>query len=460
MVLRWNTASLAFYFACFNLCLAYGFSSTALAATKKSEKRPITNPKFDPTGAEVELFNGIETGQIEARLMPKGALSGTVFIANKTDKPLNVKVPDAVVAVPIHSQFGGGVGGLGGGGFGGGGIAGGGIGGQGGGQQALGGGFGGGLGGGGLGAGLGGGQAGGGGFFSIPPERTVAVKFNSVCLQHGRPEPTVSSRYRLIPVSRVTDEPVVHELLAAVGTGMLDPLTAQAAAWAVSNNMSWQQLAAKTVEHLGGQPSTPYFTQEQLNRAQRLLAQVIERSKGRQMEPAAANTTPSRLAAAMQNPPAVGDVIDFELSALGGGTAKLAKLTESGPVVVVLLRGFPGYQCPLCTKQFGDFMDHADELKKAGAKVVFIYPGPSQKLQERAAEFVKGKDYPDHFQILLDPEMKFAAAYGLRWNAAGETTYPSTFIVNSKRVVTFATVSKTHGGRVKADDVPKALPRP
>lgn len=459
MVLPWNAASLTVCFACFNFCLANGFNSMAMAAGGKSEKRPITNPRFDPNGTEIELFSGMDAGQLEARLMPKGALSGTVFIANKTDKPLNVKVPSAVIAVPIHSQFGGAVGGLGGGGFGGGGLAGGGIGGQGGGQQALGGGFGGGLGGGGLGAGLGGGQAGGGGFFSIPPERTIAVKFHSVCLQHGRPEPTVSSRYRLMPVSRVTEDPVVQELLTAVGSGMIDPQTAQAAAWAVTNKMSWEQLAAKTVEHLGGQPSTPYFTQEQLFGAQRMLAQVVERAKGRPQETAGAATTPSRLAAVMANPPAIGDVIDFELPALGGGTAKLAKLTESGPVVVVLLRGYPGYQCPLCTKQFGDFMDHADDLKKAGAKVVFIYPGPSQKLQERAAEFVKGKDYPDHFQIVLDPEMKFAAAYGLRWNAAGETTYPSTFIVDRKRVVTFATVSKTHGGRAKAEDVLKGLAR-
>lgn len=459
MVRRLYAASLTFSLVCFNLCLAHGVNSVALAADKKSEKRPITNPRFDPAGTEVELFSGMENGQIETRLMPKGALNGTVFIANKTDKPLNVKVPGAVIAVPVHSQFGGGIGGLGGGGFGAGGIAGGGIGGQGGGQQALGGGFGGGLGGGGLGGGLGGGQAGGGGFFSIPPERTIAVKFHSVCLQHGRPEPTVSSRYRLIPISSVTDDPVVHELITAVGSGAIDPSTAQAAAWAVFNNMSWQQLAAKTVEHLGGQPSTPYFTQEQLIGAQRLLAQVVERSKGRPQTTAGANAAPSELAAGMKNPPAVGDVIDFELPALGGGTAKLAKLADAGPVVVVLLRGYPGYQCPLCTKQFGDYLEHADELKKAGAKVVFIYPGPSQKLQERAAEFVKGKDYPDHFQILLDPDMKFATAYGLRWDAAGETTYPSTFIVNRKRVVTFATVSKTHGGRVKADDVLKGLAR-
>ena len=162
--------------------------------------------------------------------------------------------------------------------------------------------------------------------------------------------------------------------------------------------------------------------------------------------------------AADEKPPAVGDAAkDFELTALGGSRVKLSKLTESGPVVLVVLRGYPGYQCPLCTKQFGEFLGKADGFKTAGAKVVFVYPGPSEQLTARAAEFVRGKDYPEHFQILLDPDYKFTMAYGLRWDVKGETAYPSTFVINGKRAVTFATVSKAHGGRAKVEDVLKAL---
>src|SRR5271156_2942610 len=53
--------------------------------------------------------------------------------------------------------------------------------------------------------------------------------------------------------------------------------------------------------------------------------------------------------------PKVGEEAkDFELSALSGEKVQLAKLTEGGHVVLVVLRGYPGYQCPLCTKQFGE----------------------------------------------------------------------------------------------------------
>lgn len=447
MIYLRNAALLGILLSCF--CLIT--NAEAFAGTTKPNRRPITNPKFDPSAEAVELFEAIEAGQVEARLIPSGAFSGRAFIENRTDKPLNVKVPDAVIAVPVNAQFGGG---FGGGGLGGGGLAGGGPGGQqGGGQQTLGGGFGGGIGGG-FGGGLGGGgfggggQLGGGGFFSIPPERVVAVKFNSVCLQHGRPEPSASSRYRFVPLSKVSEDPVLHGLLTVVGSGSVDSMAAQAAAWAVSDRMSWQQLADKSVTHLAGQPSTPYFTRDQLLTGQQLLAQAVDQSKSRKEE-AGRSGTPRT--------PAVGGVMDFELTSLAGEKVKLAQLNSKGPVVIVVLRGFPGYQCPLCTKQYGDFMEHAEAFKAAGASVAFIYPGSSQKLKDRAADFVRGKDCPSHFQILLDPDYTFTAANGLRWDEKGETAYPSTFVVDGGRKVTFASISRTHGGRVKAADVLQAL---
>lgn len=60
----------------------------------------------------------------------------------------------------------------------------------------------------------------------------------------------------------------------------------------------------------------------------------------------------------------------------GEKTAKLSELTKTGPVVLVVLRGYPGYQCPICTRQVADLRRNADEFAKLGAKVVLVYPGP------------------------------------------------------------------------------------
>lgn len=161
---------------------------------------------------------------------------------------------------------------------------------------------------------------------------------------------------------------------------------------------------------------------------------------------------------AADTPPAIGEKApDFELKSLVGETVELSTLIERGPVVVVALRGYPGYQCPVCSKQFGSFLDKADEFAKSKAHVVFIYPGPADNLSDRAKEFVNDRDFPKHFHLLLDPDYRFAEAYGLRWNEPKETVYPSTFVVGADQKLTFAKVSKTHGGRAKVEEVLKAV---
>lgn len=262
-------------------CLALLSWTTPTTSVTAAGKRLIKKPTFDASAPEVELFDGIERDQLEARLILKSSLSGSVFIANKTDRPLTVKLPKAVVAVQVLKQgFGAG----GGGGRGGGGQGGQGQGGQG---QGVGGGFGGGGGGGGLGlgGGAGGGQTGGlgGGFFTVPSQATVQATFTSVCLEHGKAEPQAKMTYKLVPLETYTTDLALQELLIAVGSGELEPGAAQAAAWRLANNMSWETLSAKVIEHLGGVDDEPYFSPVQIAAAQEIAsaarAKALERQK-------------------------------------------------------------------------------------------------------------------------------------------------------------------------------------
>ena len=118
----------------------------------------------------------------------------------------------------------------------------------------------------------------------------ISVPFNSVCLEHGKPEPTPSSRYKLVPVSAVSQDPVLYELLTVVGTGKVDSQAAQAAAWHLTDKMSFQQLAAKAMTHLGGQAPTPYFSQAQLQGAQQLLALSTQKAEERKTQKPAVET--------------------------------------------------------------------------------------------------------------------------------------------------------------------------
>jgi peroxiredoxin Q/BCP len=153
-------------------------------------------------------------------------------------------------------------------------------------------------------------------------------------------------------------------------------------------------------------------------------------------------------------PPQVGQPApDFFLPALAGGEIRLSLLAAKGPIVLVVLRGYPGYQCPICNRQVRDFLAHGAQFQKRGVQVVMIYPGAPGQLDERAREFTQGHEFPPHFRFLLDPDYRFTNLYGLRWDAPRETAYPSTFLLAPDLKVLFAQVSRGHGGRTTAQQI-------
>src|SRR5690348_11227839 len=54
-------------------------------------------------------------------------------------------------------------------------------------------------------------------------------------------------------------------------------------------------------------------------------------------------------------PPKIGEKApDFSLKTLDDKTVRLSDLTANGKVVLIVLRGWPGYQCPICERQVQD----------------------------------------------------------------------------------------------------------
>jgi len=242
-------------------------------AAEKSSVDGISKGGIAPT---VELFTGLERGDLEHRLVMKSEKEGTLYLTNKTKQPISVKLPDAAVGVQVTKQGGFGGGGGGGGGFGGGGQGAGGFGGGGGGQSA-GGGFGGG-GQGGFGGGGGGFGGGGGGFGSIPPEKTVKIPFNSVCLEYGKANPNSRMKYQLIAVEKYTDDVRQQELLKLIASGRFESGAAQAAAWNTFSKMPWDKIAALQKETIGDPLKFDLFNPNQLQQAQQMVSNADYRS--------------------------------------------------------------------------------------------------------------------------------------------------------------------------------------
>ena len=157
-------------------------------------------------------------------------------------------------------------------------------------------------------------------------------------------------------------------------------------------------------------------------------------------------------------PPAIGEkAADFDLQTLDGKSVKLSELITRGPVVLIELRGWVGYQCPVCTKQVGQFIGQAKQFEKAGARVVLVYPGSAEKLRDHAGDFITGKSLPENFYFVIDPDLAFTKAWGLHWDAKGENAYPATFVIDTKQTIQFAKVSQSHGDRAAVKDVLDAI---
>jgi len=253
--------------------LALAVAVLLVPALLMAGDRPRKIGPYHPEDATVEMFEAIENGQITVRLIPKDSTLCNVLVENKSEKPLNVKLPDAFAGVPVLAQLGGMGGGMGG------------MGGMGGGQ-----GFGGGMGGMGMGGGMGGM---GMGMMNVPPEKVGKLKVTTVCLEHGKPEPRAAMKYEIKPIEEFTDRPAVHELCRMLGTGRINQRAAQVAAWHLNNDMTLQQLAAKRIEYANG-GGHPYFHPLELRAGMQIIAMAQRMAQQRAEQAGSTETASTR----------------------------------------------------------------------------------------------------------------------------------------------------------------------
>ncbi len=149
---------------------------------------------------------------------------------------------------------------------------------------------------------------------------------------------------------------------------------------------------------------------------------------------------------------------NFELPTVGGDDyIELKQEYSKGPIAVVVLRGYPGYQCALCNQQVGALINRAKALAKATHRVILIYPGEPTELERHAEQFIGSRAVPEPLVLVRDPAMEMVKEWGLRWAAPRETAYPATFVINKNGRVAWSKISKSHAGRSTADEILKEL---
>ena len=253
--------------------LACGLIVFANSHACAADSASATSASASPSGVP-DLFEAEERQLVSVKYIPNDAKSAQIIVTNRTRRPLTLRLPVAFAGVPVLAQMGG-MGGMGGGNQGG--FAAGGIGG---GPQTTGGG---GMGGQGMnGMGGGGMGMGGGGAFSIPPERSRTFRVPTVCLEYGKREPSSRMPYKLSRTETFSSDQKLAVVLESLGRGELPQKVAQAAAWHIANGLTWEKLAAEKIDHAGGTPDEPYFSQAELVAAHRVVAVATEQAQRRQ----------------------------------------------------------------------------------------------------------------------------------------------------------------------------------
>lgn len=203
----------------------------------------------------VELFAGIQAGELEAKFIPKDSTVGRILVTNKTNRPLNVELPEAFAGVPVLAQFppfnnqnqGQNQ------------------------NQAVGGGmnnnlnfqgnnnnfF-------------------GGPMFNIPAEKVGEIKVGLVCLEHGKNEPRPAMQYELKPLEEFSQNAKLKGILKQFAAGKISQRVAQAAAWHLSNGMSWKELADKRIRRASG-ATRRYFHPQEIKSAMAAVFQAGEK---------------------------------------------------------------------------------------------------------------------------------------------------------------------------------------
>jgi hypothetical protein len=239
-----------------------------------------------PKGELVEIFSGIEKGQIEVQLIARDSARANLLVKNRTDKPLSVVLPQAFAGVPVAAQFqdprfdpanpvaneprvpqqlglvpGGNNWPPGGP------------------MNVPGPNF--------RGPNLPGQNVRPGFWFNVAPEKVGKLKLAGVCLEYGKPNPRPRFKYQIEPIQSATDKPDVAELCAMLGRGEIGQRAAQLAAWHLNNEVSWQKLESMRTKLTIGSRST--YTRRELEagkqaaeRATKLAKQNHKPSQGKE----------------------------------------------------------------------------------------------------------------------------------------------------------------------------------
>ena len=116
----------------------------------------------------------------------------------------------------------------------------------------------------------------------MPAGKAGKIAVKTVCLEEGKADPKHYVKYVVQPLEKLTTNPEVFEMCRMLANDEVAQPVAQAAAWNVENNVSWNELLTKNrVERMDGSFER-YFHPDQLRFAQQVVTAATQRAEQRE----------------------------------------------------------------------------------------------------------------------------------------------------------------------------------
>ena len=117
--------------------------------------------------------------------------------------------------------------------------------------------------------------------FNVPAGKSGKISVKTVCLEEGKKDPKHYIDYVVQPLEKLTTNPEVFELCRMLANDEVAQPVAQAAAWNVENNLSWNELLVKNrIERMDGSFER-YFHPNHIRFAVQVVAAATERAEQR-----------------------------------------------------------------------------------------------------------------------------------------------------------------------------------
>ncbi len=187
---------------------------------------------------------------------------------------------------------------------------------------------------------------------------------------------------------------------------------------------------------------------------------------------AAPESMPANKLEKLQEPPKQGEPMPmFSIDdASSEGTLDLAKLLETGPVVVSFYRGS---WCPYCVTELSDIQKHLEDITSAGATVLAISPekpsATADLVEQKKLGFHFGTDQNNELATKLALSFKLDAKTIQRYKQYGidlpksndskvwQLPIPATYIIDTDGTIAWAFVDEDYSKRPDYTKVVKQL---